>query len=277
MSNKVNMEPERRTDRGARWWAAGGTVAFHALLLLALLYGFLRYPPKGAETWPPEPEKEIVFDEVEELYASGEFVRVGDAPEELLTDEPAPSATEQPEPSQDGPDLQDAGHKGEPKPLVTSQKESPMKVEKTQKGPTKEELAAEKARQEAAKREQAKKNAEAATKNAFGDKGKGAAGQVNGNSESNALVGTAGKGLEGRTLEKWGKVTSSKTGTIAIRVKVDSEGRVTSATYDVANSKGEVSADQARRRACEQQSLSCRFSVKKGAAPASGVILWTFR
>lgn len=277
MDNKGNKERERRTDRGARMWAVGGTIAFHALLLLALLYGFLRYPPEGVAVWPPEPEKEIVFDEVEELYASGEFVRTGDTPDELQADEPAPSAEDQAEPSQDGPDMSDAGHKGEPKPMVSSEKESPMKVEKTPKGPTKEQLEAEKAKQEAAKRQEAKKNAEEATAKAFGGKGKGTAGQPDGNSATGAIVGAVGNGLSGRTLEKWGAVSSTKLGTIAISVKVDSQGKVISATYNPNNSKGAVAGDTQMRESCRQKSLACRFSVKEGAPTASGTILWTFR
>lgn len=279
MSNKQDsFESQPTTNTGARVWAAVATVAFHLLLLAALLFSFLRYPPKGVETWPPEPEKEIVFDEVEELYASGEFVRTGDTTDELVSDEMAPSAEDQPEPSQDGADLADAGKVGDPKPVVSSQKESPMKVENKPKGPTKEEVAAEKQRQEAAKREQAKKNAQETVKfNGGGGSGNGSAGQPDGNSATGVSVGTAGKGLQGRSLEKWVLPSSSKIGTIAISVKVDSKGNVISATYSPSGSKGTVAADENARRACEQKAKGCHFSVKEGAPTASGTILFTFR
>ena len=61
-----------------RIYAITGTVLFHALLLIALLFSFLRFPPEEVEEWPPEPKNEIVFDEMEELYAAGDFVRTGD-------------------------------------------------------------------------------------------------------------------------------------------------------------------------------------------------------
>lgn len=277
MSNRQNIEPTRHPDNGARAWAVGGTVAFHALLLLGLLFMFLRYPPEGVETWPPQSDKEIIFDEVEDLYASGEFVRIGDTPDELANDEMAPSEAEQPQPSQDAPDLTDAGHAGNPKPVVSTQNESPMKVDKTPKGPTKEELEAEKKRQEAAKREQAKKEAAAKVKFGGGGTGSGQGGQPDGNSATGVTVGSSGKGLEGRTLERWSLPVSSKTGTIAVAVKVDSKGNVTSASYSATGSKGEAAADTSLRRACEEKAKTCRFSVKEGAPVASGYIIFRIK
>lgn len=279
MSQKdtANNGNESRTDRGARWWAAAATVVFHALLLLGLLFCFLRYPPKGVDQWPPEPEREIVFNPVEELYASGEFVRTGDSFDEMEADEPAPSAEEQPEPTQQGPDLKDAGKPADPKKVVSSKQESPMKVDNKPKGPTKEEIEAEKARQEAAKRQEAKKTADEAAKKAFGGKGKGAAGQPDGNSESGAISGTPGNGVSGRTLEHWDRVSSTKIGTIAIRVKVNSQGKVTSASYEPSKSNGAVAGDTAMRQRCIEKSKACRFSVKEGAPEASGTILWHFK
>lgn len=277
MSDKHNKIEATTGGNSARIWAAAATLFFHLLLLLALLFAYLRFPPEGVETWPPEPEKEIVFDEVEELYASGEFVRIGDTPDELAADEMAPADETQTEPSQDATDKVDAGHAGDPKPLVASQKESPMKVEKTPKGPTKEELEAEKQKQEAAKREQAKKNAQEKVKFGGGGSGSGTAGQPDGNSATGVTVGTSGNGLSGRTLEKWTLPSSTKIGTIAIAVKVDSKGNVTSATYSTTGSKGTVAADESIRRACEQKAKTCRFSVKEGAPTASGFILFTFK
>lgn len=265
-------------DRSARWWAIGGTVVFHGLLLLCLLFCFLKYPPEGADKWPPQPEGEIVFDEVEELYASGEFVRTGDTFDETVNEnEPAPSAQEEPKPSQDAPDVKDAGKKADPKKLVSSDRPSPMKTEKKPKGPTKEELAREKERQEAERRQQARQTAQDATRKAFGGKGKGQSGQADGNSATGAVSGTPGNGVAGRTLEHWDRVSSTKVGEIAIRVKVDSNGKVISATYDPSRSNGAVAGDTNMRERCRQKSLQCRFSVKEGAPTASGTITWRFR
>jgi hypothetical protein len=266
-----------RSDRSAKAWAIGGTIAIHALLLLCLLFCFLKYPPEGVTTWPPEPENEIIFDEVEELYTSGEFVRTGDTFDEVVNDAPAPSSVDQPKPTQNAPDVADAGQKGNPSKLVSSEKPSPMKVDKTPKGPTKEELAKEKAKQEAERRQEAKKTADDATKRAFGGKGSGQSGQVDGNSANGSVAGSPGNGVAGRTLEHWDKVSSTKIGEIAIRVKVDSQGKVISATYDPHNSNGAVAGDTAMRERCRQKSLQCRFSVKEGAPTATGTITWRFK
>ena len=274
------MQNDRDTDRrhrSSKVWALAGTLAFHALLLLCLLFCFLTYPPEGVKTWPPEPEKEIVFNDVEDLYASGEFVRVGDTFDEVVNNAPAPSPADQPDPTQNAPDTRDAGHKGDPSKVVSSDRPSPMKVDKKPKGPTKEELEAEKARQEARRRQEAKKTAEDATRKAFGGKGKGQSGQADGNSSTGAVSGTPGNGVKGRTLEHWDRVSSTKIGEIAIRVKVDSQGKVISATYDPSRSNGAVAGDTDMRERCRRKSLECRFSVKEGAPTATGTITWRFK
>lgn len=274
--NRHNSEDNRRR-RGPVAWGLAGTLLFHGALLLVLLLTFLRYPPRGMEEFPPEQPREIVFDEVEDIYASGEFVRTGDTFDSTVNDEAAPSSADEPEPSQDAPDLKDAGPKGDPSKLVSTEKESPMKVSKKPKGPSKEDEKREEARREAQRREQAKKTAADATKKAFGGKGKGQSGQTDGNSSKGAVSGTPGNGVAGRTLEHWDRVASTKIGEIAIRVKVDSQGKVVSASYDPSRSNGAVAGDTRMREACRRKSLECRFSVKEGAPTASGVITWRFR
>lgn len=261
----------------ARWWAALATLLFHGVLLLCMLYCFLTYPPKDGLPPLPQQSQEIVFEKVEDLYAGGEFVRTGDTFDDTALDEPAPSAEAQPEPSQKGPDLRDAGEAAKPDKVVSSDRPSPAKVDKKPKGPTKEQLEAQKKKQEDEKRQQAKKNADDATRRAFGGKGKGKSGQTDGNSDTGATSGTPGNGVAGRTLEHWDRVKSTKIGEIAIRVKVNGEGRVISATYDPSHSNGAVAGDTRMREQCRRKSLECRFSVKEGAPTASGTITWRFR
>lgn len=275
----IRQDNSKRNRRriGPGFWAAAATVLLHGGIVVALLFSFLRYPPRDADIFPPAPTREISFEEVEDLYTSGEFVRVGDTFDETVNDSPEASSDDQPLPSQDGPDAADAGPKGDPGKMVSSNQESPMKADKTPKGPTKEELQAEQQRREAEARQQAKKNAEEATRKAFGGKGKGQSGQTDGNSSAGAVSGTPGNGVAGRTLEHWDRVSSTKIGEIAIRVKVDSSGKVISATYDPAHSNGAVAGDTAMREACRRKSLECRFSVKEGSPTASGLITWRFR
>lgn len=266
----------RRKDK---IYAILGTLLFHAAVLLCFVFSFLKFPPDDVVDFPPAEENEIIFDEVEELYASGEFVRTGDNVEDMIpTDEPAPSSVESKEPTQDATDLKNAGKPAEPKQTVKSKRESPMKVQEKPKGPTKEEIEKEKARQEAKRQQEARKNAEDATKKAFGGgKGKGTPGSANGNSDTGATTGQPGNGVKGRSLEHWSSVSSRKTGEIVIRVKVNSQGKVVEAAYQASGSSGAAAADKAMRDRCVAQSLQCRFSVLEDSPVQSGTITWRFK
>lgn len=268
----------RRNDR-IKIYAILGTLLFHAAVVVYFVFSFLKFPSDDMKEFPPAEENEIIFDEVEELYASGDFVRTGDNIEEIVpADEPAPSAVEAKEPTQDANDIKNSGKPAEPKQVVKSERPSPMKVENKPKGPTKEELEQEKARQEAKRQQEARKNAADATKKAFGGgKGKGTPGSANGNSDSGATTGQPGNGVAGRSLEHWSSVSSRKTGEIVIRVKVNAQGHVVEATYQASGSNGAAAADPAMRNSCISQSLKCRFSVQENAPVQTGTITWRFR
>ena len=257
--------------------AAVVAVLLHAVVAGALIATALRFPPKGIDQWPPDDSGAVELQELEDLYASGDYVRTGDLPVPAAEpSEAAPSAAEtSPEPAP-GPDASDAGTKGDPSPTLTSEKTSPAREKAKPKGPTKEQLEAEKKRQEARARQKAAKEAEAATAKAFGSKGKGTPGQPDGNSAAGSFSGKPGNGLRGRTAEHWGSVRSTKTGTIAIRVRVNSQGRVTYATYDPSRSSGAAAADTRMRQLCVAASKQSRFSVLEGAPEASGTITWKF-
>ena len=266
----------RKSDR---IYAIAGALLLPLLVLLVFLFTFLTYPPKGVREWPPQPPHDIVLEEVDDLYASGEFVKTGDNLDELLPpDEPAPSAVADPVPTQDAADAENAGEAATPKKVVTSENESPAKVEKKKTGPTEEEIRAEKERQEAKRQQNARKNAENATKKAFGGgKGKSTPGATEGNAQAGATTGTPGNGLKGRTLEIWTSVGSTKVGVIVLLVKVNSQGQVVSASYDAAASSGPVAADASMRQNCIARSRQCRFSVLEGSPNQSGSISWVFK
>lgn len=257
------------------------TVAFHLVLLLILFRGMLTYPPDDTAAWPPQPEELIEARELEPLYQAGELVRLGDniaapTPDDLE----APSNADAAEPSQDGIDPADNGHAGKPNPQLTQKQPSPAQIKQPQKGPTKAELEAERKRQEARQQQQARKTAEDAARRAFSRdkdaKGTGKAGQPEGTPDKGSYTGTPGNGL-GRSIEHWGAVKSTRPGTIAIRVTVDAQGKVTSARYTSSGSTGAVAADVAMRRRCEQAARDCQFSRAEGSKPATGIIYWKFR
>lgn len=261
-----------------RIYAIAGALLFHLVVLVVFVSTFLTYPPAGVEEWPPQKPHDIMLEKVEDIYASGEFVKTGDNLDELLPpDEPAPSDVTNPVPTQDAVDMENAGKAAEPKKVVTSEQPSSAKVEKKQTGPTEEEIRAEKERQEAKRQQQAKKNADNATKKAFGGKGKSTPGSAEGSSANGATTGTPGNGLKGRTMESWTSVGSTKLGVIVIRVKVNAKGQVISATYDTAASSGPVAADATMRQNCIARSRQCRFSVLEGAPTQSGTISWVFK
>ena len=204
--------------------------------------------------------------------------------EESDQQQPAPSADENDAPEAD--DLENAGTKGEPSQVVTTPKESPMKVEKKpvetpKPGPSEEELAAaaEKARIEKEKQQQIQeqiKNQFAGKGKSTDDGGKGKTGQTDGNSETGATSGSPGADLGGRTLAHWVKTSSTKAGTIVVAVSVDPQGKVISAK--VKSGSGPAYADAATRSRCEQASLKCSFSVSKTETKEQrGTITWRFK
>lgn len=263
----------RKSDRIYAFIAA---LLIHLLLLVAMSVTFLTYPPDDVEEWPPQPPHEIVLDEIEPLYASGEFVRTGDNLDEVVPENgKAPSSVSEPVPTQDAADTENAGAAAQPKRMVASEKESSAKEDK-KTGPA--ENALEKKRQEAKRQQQAKKNAADATRKAFGGgDGKSSAGSVEGRGDTGAITGRPGNGLQGRTMESWTTVGSTKLGVIAIRVRVNAQGQVVSATYDATASSGPVAADAAMRQSCISRSRQCRFSVLKGSPVQSGTITWVFK
>ncbi|MDE7142338.1 MAG: hypothetical protein K2O33_05550, partial [Muribaculaceae bacterium] len=97
--------------------AAAVAVLFHILVGAALLATVLRFPPKGVDQWPPEEEGAVEMQELEDLYASGDYVRTGDLPvPSAEPSEAAPSAAETAPEAAPGPDAADAGVKADPSP-----------------------------------------------------------------------------------------------------------------------------------------------------------------
>lgn len=258
------------SNRKDRIIAIVGTVAFHAIVLIVLLCAYLEFDPTETREWPPADESEILF--------GGEYVMLGDIPDPSVTtsDEPAPQESTD-DAASEATDMVDAGSVGEPAPLITSQQESPAKVkekarpEKT--GPTKEELAA----QEKARREkEAAERINNRVKFGGSGSGNGKSGQPDGNASTGAVKGAPGHNLKGRSVESWGRPSSTLSGTIRIKVVVNKQGKVVG-TPTYVGGDGPAAANMNVRNSCIAASRQSQFSVSlDGPATQTGVITWRF-
>lgn len=246
------------------------TVLFHAVLIALPVFGFLYY------SYPPKDEELAKLDNDEILFG-GEYVTYGDF-NTTMNDAPiASSEAPAKKTVVEGEDATNEGAVGEAEPqLVTSTEESPMKVkEKENPGPTKEEIEAE---QERVRKEEEKRKSINKRVN-FGNtkgSGEGKSGVVDAPKTSNPANQKPGvNGLVGYTLDKWSKPSSTKTGTIIVRVKVNARGQVVDARYQ--RGSGNANVDNNLRRLCEQESMKCTFSVPQNTTTeAVGEIVWKF-
>lgn len=267
------MSESKGDNKRHRLIALFATIAFHVAVVVILLTLYLRYPGEADEmrTWPPVDSSEVLF--------GGEYVMIGDRPEIAeSTGAPAPAEAEAQEtPAPEAEALEDAG---EPAPVISSEQPSPAKVEKKpapeKTGPTKAELEAA----AKAKREQETRKA-IAGKVKFGQKGTGGSGAGNagspdGNSTVGAVSGSPGFNLKGRTLAEWHRPASAPLGTITVRVTVNRQGKVTSASY--LSGTGAAAASTSARQSCVSAAKMSQFSVDNDApASQTGTITYNFK
>lgn len=254
-----------------KYWALGGTVILHIAVLLVLVLTYLHY------TDIPQPD-DIAQQDI--TFFGGEYVMLGNA---MMTDmnDAASTTASDTEQANSGDYLDDAGVKGESAtPALSTDIESPMKVtkESEQAGPTKEELAEQ---ERIRRREEAERRTNQVVQGAFSNsKGKGGGndGQPDGNSTTGARSGSPGvSGLSaGYTLEHWGNPSSPVEGTVVIKVRVNSRGKVIDANY--ASGSGTAASNMSVRRSCEQASLQSQFKVPVNTiGEAVGYITWRFQ
>lgn len=270
------MSESKSDNNRQRLIALLATVAFHVLVAVLLLTLYLRYPGEAVETrtWPPVDSSEVLF--------GGEYVMIGDRPEIAQnTGTPAPAEAEAQEvPAPEAESLVNSGEPAEPAPVISSERPSPAKVEKKpapeKTGPTKAELeAAAKAKRE----EEARKAIAGKVK--FGQKGTGGSGSGNagspdGNATVGAVSGSPGFNLKGRSLADWHRPASAPLGTITVRVTVNRQGKVTSASY--LSGTGAAAASQSARQSCVNAARMSQFSVDNDApASQTGTITYNFK
>ena len=240
--------------------------------------------------WPPE-EPVMVELKQDSIMFGGEYVMLGNTPDPTESDQidnetPENAENVQPEPNVEGDDLEDAGEPAkQAPPVVTAKAESPMKVkEKPKEEKPKKTGPATETPKTTDKQPKVKRGEDATPKNdrvkdAFGKSsgsGTGKQGSTNGNSNTGALSGEPGiDGLEGYTLEYWGRPHSKWTGSVTVRVRVNARGKVIEAHAD--HGTGEAWSHTEVRRSCEQESLKSAFSVPKNTTTEGvGYITWKF-
>lgn len=237
-------------NRRHRAIAAAATLLFHALLIAALVAGVLRYSSEqDRPEWPPADSSEILF--------GGEFVMVGD---QGAAEAEAAAETADVSDVSDVTDVTDvAAPSGD------------IKVPKALKVP--KDPKAEKA--EAEKAEKAEKAEAIKDRVSFG-KGKGKAGQPDGNSADGAVSGIAASGLGNRKAVSLPSPAKGPMGKIVVKITVDRNGNVTSAAY--LSGVAPANASASARRSCVEAARRSRFSADPDApASQTGTITYTYK
>lgn len=231
-------------NRRHRAIAAAATLLFHALLIAALVAGVLRYSSEQDQPeWPPADSSEILF--------GGEFVMIGD---QGASEAEAAAETETAE--------------------AVEEPANDIKVLKVPKAPKDlKDPKAEKA--EAEKAEKAEKAEAIKDRVSFG-KGKGKAGQPDGNSADGAVSGIAASGLGNRKAVSLPSPAKGPMGKIVVKITVDRNGNVTSAAY--LSGIAPANASASARRSCVEAARRSRFSADPDApASQTGTITYTYK
>ena len=243
------------------------TVSLHALALAALLLCRLHYSFEPIDETPAGSGNS---------FYGGEYVMLGQEAAQAA-ESGSPAAPEA---------LPETAEEAQSPEMLSSDSDSPMKVKEQSETarPTAEELAEQerlRAEQERLRAEQeTRQRTNSKVKNAFSRNGSGnsgsSPGSPDGNSDSGTRQGAPGiSGLNGYTLDSWGRPSSPVEGKVVIKVRVNARGKVISAAYD--SGSGSAAGDLAVRRSCEQAALQSSFSVPVGTADeAVGYITWIF-
>ncbi len=271
------------------------------LLLLVGTHISVQYPPKGINHLACMNEDSI-YVETEDipLPMGGE--------QQVATDDLSPESNGEPEegasaadqgPDQpaetqhEGNDLNDAGKVSPERPkLVTSPKESPMKINRkpqvkptgaAKENPKPASKPAVKARTETKSASASKTSSQSSAiskrmKNAFGQgrdsrAGSSSASSSGGKGTARSGHASLGSGLVGYTGEYFGRPHSTVEGTVIVQVHVNARGYVTQARV-----VGGTIANSAARKSCIIESKKSRFSVPKNRTTEGiGTIVWRFK
>lgn len=263
------------------------STAIIALLIVVLLGTLSITVDTTKREWPPRHDGEVALaPEPEEQF----FEVIEEKPKPAPKKENAAPAKNpvrekhksEPKP-ESGHSTVDKGKVGDAPKTVTSKRPSEVKQKKKpqpkETGPSKEEI-------EAQKREEARRKANSATSSAFqrsnGKNNTESDGRTEGNSgsptgKSQSVSGTGtGTVNGGWSMPSFAKVPATVTGSIKIRVKINSEGKVTSVSFQGGDAP--AATDARLRRAVEQEVRSRRFTRHNAAdAPDQATAYITYR
>lgn len=261
--------------------------AIIALLIIVLL-GSLSVSVETIEReWPPRhnnevalaPEEEEQFFEVIKEKPQPAPVKEQAAPAKNTSNEKH-KADPMPE---SGHSTVDKGKAGDAPKTVTTKRQSEVKQkvkeQPKQTGPSKEEI-------EAQKREEARRKANTATASAFqrsnGKNNSQAEGRTEGNNgsptgKSQSVSGTGtGTVNGGWSMPPFAKVPATVTGSIKLMVKINSDGKVISVSFQGGDAP--AATDTRLRRAVEQEVRSRRFTRHNTAdAPDQATAYITYK
>lgn len=252
--------------------ALAATVIFHVAVLLILVLSYLHYKDIPADD-------DMVKQDI--TFFGGEYVMLGGNVLPQSDDLQAASSAQADEQANTGDNADDAGVEGESAtPALSTDMESPMQVDREaeQAGPTEAELAEQ---ERIRRRQEAERRTDRLVQGAFNNssrQGSGSEGQPDGNSPTGARSGSPGvSGLSaGYTLERWGNPSSPVTGSVVIRVRVNSRGQVIEARCT--GGSGTAASNNDVRHSCERAAMQSRFKVPTGTVgEAIGYITWNFR
>lgn len=261
--------------------ALGLTALIGGLIVLWLLLVKIHFTETVRE-WPPRHDGEValadeqyfeVLDEIPMPYESA------DDPSAVFNEETADNLST-PAPAS-GADLVDKGPAGDPPVSQTSRQPSPVKAKEQPAapvGPSQAEL-------DARREEEARRKANEAMNSAFnrttGSDNTANSGKTPGNSGSTAgtAVGINGTGTGtvggGWIVPQYAKVPASVTGSLRFMAKINSEGVVTSVTFQGGDAP--AATDPRLKAAVEREIRQRRFTRGNTPAPDESTAYITYR
>ncbi len=295
MRNNADKNIFKKYD--SRFAGTIGTVIFHALLLIFLLYF-------GIKAYLPQEEEGLTVNYGTDDFGSGLFEPAPQsAIEEYLVDEPVPPVAVPPAPAKPVSGNEDIQTQDIEESLKIQEREKQRQAEEQKRLEAERKAAEEKERLRQAELKRQQENAQrekamAAGRNAFAAGGKGDAGSTAQSQGISAFGGNQGKpegvansnnysggstgsghsyGLNGRSIV--GKLpepayNKNVEGVIVVSIEVDGKGNVISAK---AGAAGTTIGDATMRRNAEQAALKAKFNGIDEDMIQSGTITYRYK